>query len=188
MASSYHFVVRFDIASYYDSMQHRTLLGLLDSAGVGVPLLELVRQYLESPDLKHTGRGMVAGGALSPLMGALYLQPLDAAMRQLMLKGKLYYVCYMDDMVIMTKTRWHLRAAIRILIKMTQSLGLALHKEKRNHTSTGVRPSPVYDRQSTSTRLDCNLFFPSLATEDNGVIYHHYHHTTPYLPHAIQAQ
>ncbi len=34
-------------------------------------------------------------------------------MRQLMLKGKLYHVCYMDDMVIITKTQWHLRAAIR---------------------------------------------------------------------------
>jgi len=55
---SYRFVARFDIASYYDFMQHRTLHGLLDNAGVGIPLPDLERQYLEIPDLKHTGQGM----------------------------------------------------------------------------------------------------------------------------------
>jgi hypothetical protein len=35
------------------------------------PLGALVQQYLEAPDLSHSGRGMVAGGALSPLLGAL---------------------------------------------------------------------------------------------------------------------
>jgi hypothetical protein len=124
-------VARFDIASYYNSMQHETLMGLLDEAGVDETLRPLVQQYLELPDLDHTGRGMVAGGALSPLLGALYLLPLDAAMHRHVVSGRIHYVRYMDDIVILAKTRWHLRAAIRSLIEVIESLGLCLHQEKR---------------------------------------------------------
>ena len=74
---------------------------------------------------------MVAGGALSPLLGALYLMPLDVAMEQYIAAGSIHYVRYMDDIVILAKTRWHFRAAIRSLIEVIESLGLCLHQEKR---------------------------------------------------------
>ncbi len=112
-------------------MQHGTLMGLLDEVQMDGPLRLLVQQYLELPDLNHTGRGMVAGGALSPLLGALYLLPLDTAMHRHAASGKIHYVRYMDDIVILAKTRWHLRAAIRSLIEVIESLGLCLHQEKR---------------------------------------------------------
>ncbi len=75
-------------------MQHETLMDLLVEAGVDESLYSLVRQYLELPDLKHPGRGMVAGGALSPMMGALFLLPLDAAMHCHVFSGKIHYVRY----------------------------------------------------------------------------------------------
>lgn len=106
-------------------------MDLLDNVGVEQSLRALVRQYLEAPDLNRTHRGMVAGGAPSPLLGALYLLPLDDAMQRLAAKNGIYYLRYMDDMVILAKTRWHLRAAIRELIRVTLSLGLGLHREKR---------------------------------------------------------
>jgi hypothetical protein len=131
-SGAFRFVARFDIASYYDSMQHHILLGLLAEAGANESLRAMVRQYLAAPDLGRTGRGMVAGGALSPLLGALYLQPLDNAMQRLVAqKGRIYYVRYMDDMVILAKTRWHLRTAIRELIAVTLSLELELYRQKR---------------------------------------------------------
>lgn len=43
---------------------------------------------------------------LSPLMGALYLKPLDDA------TAGLFYARFMDDWVILTTTRWKLRAAV----------------------------------------------------------------------------
>ncbi len=106
-------------------------MGLLDEVQMDGPLRLLVQQYLELPDLNHTGRGMVAGGALSPLLGALYLLPLDIAMEQHIAAGSIHYVRYMDDIVILAKTRWHLRAAIRSLIEVIESLGLCLHQQKR---------------------------------------------------------
>ena len=127
----FRFVARFDIASYYDSMQHHVLFNLLVQTGMEEPLCALVRQYLELPDLNLTGRGMVAGGALSPLLGALYLLPLDKAMLRHTVKTGIYYVRYMDDIVILAKNRWRLKAAIRELILVIHSLGLDLHQKKR---------------------------------------------------------
>jgi RNA-directed DNA polymerase len=124
-------VARFDIAAYYDSMQHETIMGLLDTAGVDETLRSLVQQYLALPDLNHTGRGMVAGGSLSPLLGALYLLPLDNTMHRHVVSGRIHYVRYMDDIIILAKTRWHLRAAIRSLNEAIASVGLCLHQEKR---------------------------------------------------------
>lgn len=37
----------------------------------------------------------------------------------------------MGDMVILAKSRWRLRAAIRTLVQVTHSLGMRLHREKR---------------------------------------------------------
>ena len=37
----------------------------------------------------------------------------------------------MDDIVILAKSRWHLKAAIRELILVVHSLGLDLHQKKR---------------------------------------------------------
>ena len=42
-AGSFRFVARFDIAAYYDSMQHETIMGLLDTAGVDETLRSMVQ-------------------------------------------------------------------------------------------------------------------------------------------------
>jgi hypothetical protein len=59
---------------------------------------------------------MVASGGLSPLLGALYLTPLDRRMDRLFKRKKLvHYVRYMDDIVLLARTRWELRRAIAAL-------------------------------------------------------------------------
>ncbi len=50
-----------------------------------------------------------SGCPLSPLMGALYLKPVDDAMAE----SGLFYARFMDDWVVLAPTRWKLRAAIR---------------------------------------------------------------------------
>ena len=68
---------------------------------------------------------------LSGLLGALYLLPLDNAMHRHAVSGRIHYVRYKDDIIIMAKTRWHLRAVIRSLNEAITSVGLCLHQEKR---------------------------------------------------------
>jgi RNA-directed DNA polymerase len=74
---------------------------------------------------------MVASGGLSPLLGALYLTPLDRRMDRLCKRKKLvHYVRYMDDILVLAPTRWKLRRAVRVLNETFAELGLEKHPDK----------------------------------------------------------
>jgi len=45
---------------------------------------------------------MIAGGSLSPLLGAVMLTPLDKTMEAKIRKGHVWYIRYMDDLAIQT--------------------------------------------------------------------------------------
>jgi RNA-directed DNA polymerase len=66
------------------------------------------------------------GCALSPLIGAFYLQMLDEALGN----SGLYYVRYMDDVLILAPTRWRLRKAVRVLQQTFAHLKLRTHPDK----------------------------------------------------------
>jgi RNA-directed DNA polymerase len=126
------FVGRFDVASYYRSIRHDRLLTQLGQARVPAALRALIEDYLRLPDSRATGRGLVAGGGLSPLLGALHLVDVDRALGNERLRSAgVYYLRYMDDMLILTQTRWQLRRAIATLRRMLGELYLALHPDKR---------------------------------------------------------
>ncbi|MEI7824919.1 MAG: reverse transcriptase domain-containing protein [Chlorobiaceae bacterium] len=127
----FEWVGRFDIASYYESIDHQILLGLLESVGASQSICDVVSDYLQHPDTKCSGKGMVAGGAISPLLGALYLLPLDRAMMKLETKGGVLYRRFMDDFIIHAKTKRKFRHAIVRMHKVLNSLKLRLHPVKR---------------------------------------------------------
>lgn len=127
----YPFVARFDIRAYYESMDHAVLLGQLRDAGVGLAAQAAVREYLAKPDLHATGKGMVAGGAISPLLAALYLTPLDWAMEVMELRLGIFYQRFMDDWVILAPSRHKLRAALRVMYEVLTQLQLEVHPNKR---------------------------------------------------------
>ena len=124
------FVARFDIQSYDDSLDHEVLLKQLKDAGVESGLQTTVEEYLGLPDRDRTGVGMTAGGALSPLLGAVYLTPLDRAMEALEHLG-IGYRRFMDDFVILAPTRHKLRAAIKVVYAVLDDLKRRVHPGKR---------------------------------------------------------
>ena len=115
MAGQYRYVARFDIRSYYESMNHAVLLQLLEDAGIAAESYALVQDYLSLPDRKLTGCGMVAGGSISPLLDAVYLTPLDRAMERLQSGHDIRYQRYMDDYLIFAPTRHKLKEALRCM-------------------------------------------------------------------------
>ncbi len=121
----YAYVARFDVVSYYESLDHGLLLKLLRQAKIKGDLKTIVADYLVLPDRPHIGKGMVAGGSLSPLLGGLYLTPLDQVMGR---NKQIVYLRYMDDFVILARTRWHLKKAIRQIYRITADLKLRLHR------------------------------------------------------------
>ena len=131
MACRYRYVARFDIRSYYESMNHAVLLKLLEETDIDTESYELVRDYLSLPDTELTGCGMVAGGSISPLLGAVYLTPLDRAMEKLQPRHDIRYQRFMDDYLIFSPTRHKLKAALRSMYRILEQLKLTVHPDKR---------------------------------------------------------
>jgi hypothetical protein len=131
LSKQFAFVARFDIRSYYQSIDHRVMLAILSASGVSRDVFNVVQDYLCKPDVQRTGKGMVAGGSISPLLGAVYLAPLDRAMAGLCQQGSIRYQRFMDDYVIFAKTRHKLKAAIKRMVAVLGALQLEVHPDKR---------------------------------------------------------
>ena len=131
LSNRYRYVARFDIRAYYESINHTLLLRQLKSSGLNAVLSAAVRDYLGLPDRRRSGCGMVAGGAISPVLGAVYLTPLDREMEAF--KGRLgiRYQRYMDDFLIFAPTRHKLKAALRGMYAVLSRLKLTAHPGKR---------------------------------------------------------
>ncbi|EAS2125144.1 hypothetical protein BTA74_25345 [Salmonella enterica] len=57
-------------------------------------------------------RGIPRGSALSPLLAAFHLTETDNVLSR---NRHVTYARYMDDFLILSPTRWHLRRAVRML-------------------------------------------------------------------------
>jgi hypothetical protein len=125
------FVFRTDVKSYYASIDHDILLGLLEQAVPDKRVLDLIRQYVrrtiyDGGLYEDVERGISLGCPLSPLMGAFYLKLLDERVE----KTGLAYARFMDDWVILAPTRWKLRAAIRLVNETLAELHVEQHPDK----------------------------------------------------------
>ena len=71
-------------------------------------------------------KGISLGCPLSPLMGALFLKCLDERME----KSGLFHVRFMDDILVLSPTRWRLRKAVKAVNHVLGSLNLEKHPDK----------------------------------------------------------
>ena len=128
----YPFVARSDAKGYYANIQHTRLLELLRVHCREAWVLDLASQYCgrtvgQDGYYRTVTKGISLGCPLSPLMGALYLSPLDQAMAAL---PGIRYTRFMDDWVILARSRWHLRRAVRVMNEVLAHLGLEQHPDK----------------------------------------------------------
>ena len=92
------FVFRTDVKKYYATIDHNVLFGLIRKLVDDEAVLELIRLYLrrfvsDGGNYVDILQGISLGCPLSPLMGALYLKPLDDLLAEL----GCFYVRFMDD-------------------------------------------------------------------------------------------
>jgi hypothetical protein len=125
------YVLRTDVKGFYESIDQRQLLAQLSARIQRPGLIELLRQAIER-SVERGGlwrdirTGISRGCPLSPLLGALYLKALDNR-----LAGKrLFYVRYMDDILVLTRTHGQLRRAVRTLNRTFEELKLAQAPDK----------------------------------------------------------
>ncbi len=129
--AAHTFVSRTDVNSYYASIDHDILLGLLEEAVPDRRVLDLLRQYVrrtiyDGGLYEDVERGISLGCPLSPLVGAIYLKLLDERVEA----TGLPYARFMDDWVILASTRWKLRAAIRLVNQTLAELHVEQHPDK----------------------------------------------------------
>ena len=117
--------------SHYASIDH---LMLLDQLAVHIKdrrALNLVGQYLRRTSERGGSfwdyeKGISLGCPLSPLIGAFFLNALDAAAAKL----RLFYIRFMDDILILAPTRWQLRGAVKVVNETLGTLSLEKHPDK----------------------------------------------------------
>ncbi|MGQ6506115.1 reverse transcriptase domain-containing protein [Serratia marcescens] len=133
--NGYRWVLRTDVKGYYANIDKAQLLNQVDRHVAHPVLRDLITQYVhytvEDGGTFHTPeKGIGRSCPLSPLMGALYLQEMDEHFGQVMQTGRIYYARYMDDIVVLTHSRWQLRKHVRILNRLLTQKGLCQHPDK----------------------------------------------------------
>ncbi len=131
-AGRYPFVLRSDARGYYSNISHPRLLEQVRCHVDDPVLLGLVSQYCHRTTVhrglyKRIEKGIPLGCSLSPLMAALYLDPLDRALENL---PGVRYVRFMDDWVVLAESRWKLRRAVNVMNGVLSQLGLEQHPDK----------------------------------------------------------
>jgi hypothetical protein len=124
------FVLRTDVRGYYASVDPVKLVERLALYVADPEILRLVAALTartsERGGLFRDAGGLPLGCPLSPLLGAFFLHELD---QRLEATG-LFFVRYMDDVLVLAPTRWKLRRAVRIVNATLAEVGLAKAPDK----------------------------------------------------------
>jgi len=129
----YQYVLRSDIRSYYDSIRFDILMKIIESYVKSPVLLNLVQKACHRTETRggifydHDSKGIPMGSPLSPLLGAIALIPLDHAMSRI---NNIFYARYMDDWVVLTRSKSALRKIVKITHNIVKALKLQLHPHK----------------------------------------------------------
>lgn len=127
----HRFVFKSDIKDFYQSINHQILLKQLIAKGLDDSVISLIEKFL-SHNEEYGGLyqsltvGISKSCPLSPFLGALYLEKLDVEMA----KRNIFYIRYMDDWIMLAKTRWHLKKALKKCNQVLTSLKLLKHPDK----------------------------------------------------------
>jgi len=167
--SQFSYVLRSDAKGYYANIDHAVLLNILSKLTSNKDILRIVYKLCKRTIIKdgvysECEKGIPLGTSLSPLLGAIYLTPLDEAMESL---PGVVYIRYMDDWVVFCKSRWALRRAVKKMHTVLNSLLLEAHPDKtfigkieRGFDFLGVDivpEKPLSPSRVSSTRLQEKL-------------------------------
>lgn len=131
----YDYVLKSDVRSYYASLDHDIILAQVSTLIDEAIVIDLFEQFLRHLDdvngeLFFSTIGVGKGSSLSPLIGGLYLHALDQAFEQYAERHDLLYCRFMDDWVILTRKRGHLRKAVRTMNHILERLKLCKAPDK----------------------------------------------------------
>ena len=125
-------VIDIDLSSFFDTVNHDKLIGLIYKEVKDKRVISLIRKYMQAGVLENgvfskTSEGVPQGGPLSPLLSNVMLNELDKELES----RNLHFVRYADDVNVYVKSR---KAAKRVMHSITSfieiKLKLVVNKEK----------------------------------------------------------
>jgi group II intron reverse transcriptase/maturase len=138
MNEGYTWLVDIDLASYFDTVNHDILIGLVYKEIKDIRVISLIRKYLNAGVMTNgvvnaTTLGVPQGGNLSPLLSNIMLNELD---KELTKRG-LKFVRYADDCNIYVKSK---KAADRVMQSITRYIEQDLKLKVNTDKSKVERP------------------------------------------------
>jgi hypothetical protein len=129
--NDYQYVCKTDVKSFYESIDQYLLMDLINNTvhdkDLRYYLYQITHRCVEfGGEYKDMDNGISRGCPFSPILGALYLKALDDQFET----TNVYYIRYMDDILILSKTRWQNRKAVKQLNQCLNRLKLTKHPNK----------------------------------------------------------
>lgn len=134
-----NWILEFDVVSFFDSVDRKHLMEMLQRRVADGSILRLVGKclhvgVLDGAEFTEPSMGTVQGSTLSPLLGNVYLHnALDLWFTEEVrprLQGKAVLVRYADDGVLGFERQDDAQRVMAVLDKRLERFGLTLHPEK----------------------------------------------------------
>ncbi|MBS3176356.1 hypothetical protein J4457_03905 [Candidatus Woesearchaeota archaeon] len=122
------YVFKADIKRYFDTVDHNVLMTIINQKIKDDDLLSLVQKILNNFENKIPGKGMPLGNWTSQFFANIYLNELDQFIKH-KLKAK-YYIRYVDDFVILHKSKKTLQNYQQLIKEFLRELKLQFHPNK----------------------------------------------------------
>ncbi|MDD3465733.1 MAG: CRISPR-associated endonuclease Cas1 [Campylobacterales bacterium] len=131
IAHGFVFVLKTDIESFFENIDHDSLLAILDNNISDKRITKLISLLLQNGLFErqrysaHT-LGVHQGDSLSPLLSNIYLDQMD----KLLDERNIPFVRYADDFVVLGKSQDEMRTSKKLLDEFLPSIKLRLSGEK----------------------------------------------------------
>ena len=134
-----NYVLEADIKGFFDNVNHDWLMKFLENDIADKNFLRYIKRFLiagvmEGAERKESDKGTPQGGQISPVLANVYLHyVLDLWCERVLLKrckGKVRYVRYADDFLLMFQYENEAREAMAALKERLEKFGLEVAEDK----------------------------------------------------------
>jgi RNA-directed DNA polymerase len=122
-------VLKCDIRKFFASVDHRALMGIVESYIPDKKIIALISEIVSSFHPERPDKGLPLGNLTSQLLVNIYMNQFDQFMKH-KIKAK-HYIRYADDFVVLSRDReWLVSVAQRMQDFLQTKLYLSLHPDK----------------------------------------------------------